>query len=40
VARVHVEALIDDEAALPDSLPGTFNFNRVKRKLAADLSEK
>jgi transcriptional regulator with XRE-family HTH domain len=28
VARVHV------------SLPGTFNFNRVKRKLAADLSEK
>jgi hypothetical protein len=33
---VHVEALIDDEAALPDTLPGGFNFNRVKRKLVAD----
>lgn len=32
VARVHVESLIDDDAALPDSLPGSFNFNRVKRK--------
>ncbi len=36
VARVHVEALIDDEAALPESLPGSFNFNRVRRKLAQD----
>ena len=39
VARVHVEALIDDEAALPDSLPSSFNFNRVKRKLAANPPE-
>ena len=36
VARVHVEALIDDEAALPDTLPGSFNFNRARRKLVQD----
>jgi transcriptional regulator with XRE-family HTH domain len=40
VARVHVEALIDDEAALPDRLPGSFNFSRVKRKLAENSPEK
>ena len=40
VARVHVEALIDDEAALPDQLPGNFNFNRARRKLAGESSEK
>jgi len=39
VARVHVEALIDDEVALPDTLPGSFNFNRVKRKFPAYASE-
>ena len=39
VARVHVEALIDDDAALPDRLPGNFNFSRSKRKLASDFSE-
>jgi transcriptional regulator with XRE-family HTH domain len=32
VARVHVEALIDDDASLPDNLPGTFNFRRTQRK--------
>lgn len=36
VARVHVEALIDDEAALPDKLPGSFNFSRVRLLLAKD----
>ena len=36
VARVHVEALIDDEATLPDELPGTFNFRRTQQKPAAD----
>jgi len=34
VARVHVEALIDDEAFLPDKLPGNFNFRRYKQKVA------
>ena len=33
VARVHVEALIDDDATLPDELPGSFIFNRYKKKL-------
>ena len=36
VARVHVEALIDDEAALPYTLPGGFNFRRIRRKPSAD----
>jgi hypothetical protein len=39
VARVHVEALIDDEAALPDTLPGSFIFTRVRRQLV-EVSEK
>lgn len=39
VARVHLEALIDDEAALPDKLPGRFNFSRHKQKSALDLFE-
>lgn len=33
IARVHVEALIDDEATLPDQLPGSFIFHRYKKKL-------
>jgi transcriptional regulator with XRE-family HTH domain len=33
VARVHVETLIDDEAALPNKLPGNFDFDRYKHKL-------
>ena len=33
IARVHVEALIDDEATLPDTLPGSFIFQRYKKKL-------
>ena len=40
VARVHLEALIDDDASLPETLPGSFNFNRSKRKLPARPSEK
>jgi transcriptional regulator with XRE-family HTH domain len=36
VARVHLETLIDDDASLPDSLPGSFNFRRIQRKPAAD----
>ena len=32
-ARVHLETLIDDEAALPQKLPGNFNFARYKQKL-------
>jgi hypothetical protein len=36
VARVHVEALIDDEASLPNTLPGNFNFRRTQQKLAAE----
>lgn len=34
VARVHLEALIDDDATLPEKLPGNFNFRRYKQKLA------
>jgi len=33
VARIHVEALIDDDATLPDNLPGSFIFHRYKKKL-------
>lgn len=33
VARVHLETLIDDEATLPDTLPGNFDFDRHKHKL-------
>jgi hypothetical protein len=32
VARVHLETLIDDEATLPQKLPGNFNFARYKQK--------
>lgn len=35
VARVHLESLIDDEATLPNKLPGNFNFDRYKHKLDA-----
>lgn len=31
VARVHVESLIDDEASLPDKIPGNFDFSSQKR---------
>lgn len=33
VARVHLETLIDDEAILPNELPGNFDFDRYKQKL-------
>ena len=32
VARVHLEYLIDDEAVLPEKLPGTFDYQRFKQK--------
>jgi transcriptional regulator with XRE-family HTH domain len=35
VARVHLESLIDDEATLPDTIPGNFNFARYKQKLGS-----
>jgi transcriptional regulator with XRE-family HTH domain len=35
VARVHLEILIDDEATLPNKLPGTFDFDRYKQKHGA-----
>lgn len=31
VAQVHLESLIDDEATLPDEIPGNFDFSRHKR---------
>jgi transcriptional regulator with XRE-family HTH domain len=37
VARVHLEALIDDEAALPAKVPGRFDFSRHKQKPAAEV---
>ena len=30
VARVHLESLIDDEATLPDKIPGKFDFSQYK----------
>ena len=32
IAGVHLEHIIDDDALLPDKLPGTFNYQRSKRK--------
>jgi len=32
VARVHLETLMGDEAALPQKLPGNFNFTRYKQE--------
>ena len=32
VARVHLEYIIDDDALLPDKLPGTFDYKRSRRK--------
>jgi hypothetical protein len=37
VARVHLEALIDDEAALPAKVPGRFDFSRHKQKPAPEV---
>jgi len=34
VARVHLEYIVDDDALLPDQLPGTFNYRRSMRKAA------
>ena len=32
VARVHLEYIIDDDALLPDELPGDWDYQRPKRK--------
>ena len=39
VARVHLESLIDDEATLPDKIPGNFNFDRSKQKVGSHQRE-
>ena len=31
VAQIHVEILLDDEASLPNELPGDFDFARYKQ---------
>jgi transcriptional regulator with XRE-family HTH domain len=33
VARLHLESLIDDDATLPDKIPGNFNFDRYKQRV-------
>lgn len=35
VARVHLEFIIDDDVLLPDKIPGTFNYQRSKRRAPA-----
>jgi len=40
VAWIHLESLIDDDAVLPDKLPGSFKFRRSQPRLAVDLSPK
>lgn len=32
VARVHLESIIDDEAILPEKIPGNFHFARYKNR--------
>ena len=32
VARVHLETIVDDDLALPDKIPSTFNYRRPKRR--------
>jgi DNA-binding XRE family transcriptional regulator len=31
IARVHLESIVDDNATLPDKLPGNFNFRRSNK---------
>ena len=31
IARVHLEAIVDDNAILPDKLPATFDYRRSKK---------
>jgi transcriptional regulator with XRE-family HTH domain len=33
VARIHLEALIDDNATLPNRLPGNFSFRRLQQRV-------
>lgn len=39
VARVHLESLIDDDATLPNKIPGNFNFDHYKQKFVPDQRE-
>ena len=39
VSRVHLESLIDDEATLPDKIPGNFNFDRYKQSVGSNQRE-
>lgn len=32
-ARVHLEYIIDDDVTLPEELPGSFDYQRFKRKV-------
>ena len=32
VARVHLETIVDDDLALPDKIPSTFNYRQARRK--------
>ncbi len=32
-ARIHLEYIIDDDILVPDKIPGTFNYQRSKRKV-------
>jgi transcriptional regulator with XRE-family HTH domain len=31
VARIHLEALVADDATLPEKIPGTFDYRRSKK---------
>src|SRR4029078_4562025 len=35
VARVHVDARVDEDASLPESLPASSDFRRSQRRLVA-----
>lgn len=39
VARVHIESLIDDEATLPEKIPGDFNFDLYKERVSSPTRE-
>ena len=39
VARVHLEYIVDDDVLLPEDLPGTFDYQRLKRKATRSLTK-
>ena len=39
VARVHLEYIVDDDVFLPEDLPGTFDYQRLKRKATRSLTK-